>query len=192
MSYGGSDLFGFVTFNERLPPDVARPLFIQILHAVKHLHTRQIVHLDLKMENILIDNDMRIRLCDLGQARQLETPNQPQTGVTGTESYRAPEIQFAPCYIGEKADMYSLGVILFILLSGCPPYSRPNRDDRAFCAIWHGKVNEVVDSYMQTKNFLSPLASNLLSGLMCPPSRRLTVDEVLSHPWIADDKCTHT
>lgn len=186
MEYGGLDLYGFITHNDHLSELQSRPLFLQILKAVQLLHTKKIVHLDLKTENILINSNLKILLCDLGQAREIKTPKELHSGITGTESYRAPEIIQASRYEGELADMYSLGVILFIMLLGCPPYRRPYKSDKAFNCIYHARgVAKVANCYARgTTISLSPPVLDLLGGLLCPPHLRLTMAEVMRHPWI--------
>lgn len=185
MTYGGSDLFGYVSAKQRLTENAARPLFTQILKALHHLHSNLICHLDLKMENILIDENLHIRLCDLGQAREIKQPRELLTGTVGTLSYRAPEIWQADAYEGELADMYSLGVILFIMLMGCPPYSDPSSRDLAFKCMYNNArgLERVVNAY-SSPGFLSTAALDLLAGLICAPHRRLSLREVFQHPWI--------
>jgi len=185
MSYGGKDLFGFVSHHELLEPSMARSLFGQILDSVSALHSALVVHLDLKMENLLIDDDHTIRICDLGQARVLPHAFAPQAGVVGTPAYRAPEI-ITGMFDGAQADMYSLGVILFIMLCGCPPFELPSRTDRAFWAIWNGGrsgLERVVNAYKGV-NFLSSEALDLISSLLCPAENRLSMDQVMAHPWM--------
>lgn len=185
MTYGGSDLFGYVSSKQRLSERTTRPLFMQILNAVHHLHSNLICHLDLKMENILIDEHMKIRLCDLGQAREIKQPRELLQGIVGTLCYRAPEVMQADSYEGELADMYSLGVILFIMLLGCPPYSYPGPNDLAFKCMYNNArgLQRVVNAY-SSPGFLSSSALDLLSGLICAPHRRLSLEQVFRHPWI--------
>lgn len=184
MSYEGSDLYGFISHHDHLSEAAARPIFRQILRSVHYLHTRQIVHLDLKTENILINRNLKVTLCDLGQARELKCANELQEGIVGTEYSRAPEIKQATRYNGELADMYSLGVVLFVMLLGCPPYV--NQNTPAFKAIYaRRRVDQVVASYRRDTNIvpLSPACLDLLANLMCPPHARMSMDSVLRHPW---------
>lgn len=108
-------------------------LFKQILAAVQALHNAGHSHLDLKLENILVSRDNQLRLCDLGFAQ----PTYKSVGrVYGTEGYMAPEIidtdRTCNNYDGEKADIFSLGVILYIMCFGRPPFARAHTSDRFF------------------------------------------------------------
>lgn len=185
MSYEGSDLYGFITHNDHLSEAAARPIFLQILRSVHYLHTRNIVHLDLKPENILINNrNLKITLCDLGQARELKCDHELQEGIVGTMYSRAPEIKQAKRYNGALADMYSLGVTLFVMLLGCHPYVDQNA--AAFKAIYSDRhVDRVVAAYSKNTNIvpLSTTCLDLLTKLICPPHARLSMDVALRHPW---------
>lgn len=184
MSYEGSDLYGFITHNDHLSEAAARPIFLQILRSVHYLHTHNIVHLDLKTENILINRNLKVTLCDLGQARELKSAHDLQEGIVGTAYSRAPEITQATRYNGGLADVYSLGVILFVMLLGCPPYI--NQNAAAFKAIYmHRQVDRVVASYSKNTNIapLSTTCLDLLAKLMCPPHARMSMDSALRHPW---------
>lgn len=87
-------------------------------------------HLDIKLENVLISQDNSLRLCDFGFAKQL---NRPQTGTLGTQGYMAPEIasDWAE-YDGTKADVFSLGVLLYTMAFGNPPFAHTKVDECRF------------------------------------------------------------
>ena len=99
-----------------------------MVQAVKALHTEtEHSHLDLKVDNLLIGNDYRVKLCDLGLATPI---NEPILKKLGTDDYMAPEVfnvrETQVPYEGLKADIFSLGVILYILNFGIPPWKKPN------------------------------------------------------------------
>ena len=113
--------------------NLAATLFKQLCCAVEALHTAGYSHLDLKLENILVGRDNQIRLCDFGFAQPTW---KPVTKVYGTEGYMAPEIidsdRTTNNYDGVKADIFSLGVILYILCFGRPPFARAHSSDRFY------------------------------------------------------------
>ena len=119
--------------------DLVKFLFSQVLNGVNHLHLIGYSHLDLKLENILVGNDYKLKLCDLGFA--CKTSKQVKE-KRGTESFMAPEIltkDSFSTYEGRQADIFSLGVILFILFFGQPPFHRADvRIDR-FYGLCHKK-----------------------------------------------------
>jgi serine/threonine protein kinase len=130
------DLFDLVRRNGALPEKVAKHLFLEILEGVHHLHSNsQIAHLDLKLENVLIGNSFEAKICDFGFYQELKNKVK---SFCGTHGYRAPEtyIESIKEYEGDKADIFSLGVILFILLFGVPPFCSATKEDslyRYFC-----------------------------------------------------------
>lgn len=182
----GGELFDRIVakemYNEREARDVVRTL----LDVLGYLHfERCIVHRDIKPENILCvseTDDTRIKLCDFGFAARLDTsePHKCLTKLCGTPQYVAPEILRRKPY-GAAIDMWSCGVVTYILLSGYAPFSeRPNLNfnicsgNYSFCPDTWGHVSD------QGKDFISQL-------LTLDPAERLTADEALIHPWIAED-----
>ena len=130
------DLFELVRKNGALPERLAKNLFLEILEGVEYLHSNsQIAHLDLKLENILIGDSFEAKICDFGFYQELKYRVQTSRGTHG---YRAPEtyVESNEGYEGDKADIFSLGVILFILTFGVPPFCEATKDDtlyRYFC-----------------------------------------------------------
>ena len=94
----------------------------EILLAINHCHSEKICHRDLKPENILLDSDNRIKIIDFGTAESFEKENELQ-GLIGTAYYIAPEVLKDKGHYDEKCDVWSLGVILYMLLTGLPPFN---------------------------------------------------------------------
>ncbi|KRW98506.1 Protein kinase-like domain [Pseudocohnilembus persalinus] len=113
--------------NQVLSEKEAISLFHQILNGYKALHEQNIIHRDLKLENILRHND-QIKLCDLGFAKQLNSPQETTKTILGTSVTMAPEILLGKKY-GIEADIYSLGVILYCMVLGRYPYKANNDED---------------------------------------------------------------
>ena len=117
--------------------DGGRFLMQQLVEAIKYIHKQEkIIHRDLKLENILVDQDLNIQLCDFGFAawRNLSTLR----GRKGTKTYMAPEIKLDKIYDGRKIDIFSLGVIMFILVIGSFPFYESKLDDSHYELLLSG------------------------------------------------------
>lgn len=110
-------LFDYLVINRFLCADKAIEFFRQIIYAIEYLHLHGICHRDLKPENILLDNAMRIKIADFGFARWVSS--ELLTDPCGSIHYAAPEVISAKPYDGKAADVWSIGIILFALLSVC-------------------------------------------------------------------------
>ena len=95
-----------------------------------HIHAQGIVHRDIKLENILIDKDLTIKIADFGLATSGDTDR--LTEFVGSKGYMAPEITEKREYNGAEADIFSLGVVLFILVIGLAPFKKTTLDDKNF------------------------------------------------------------
>lgn len=154
-----------------LPEAIALRFLLQVARAVSYLHALGIAHRDIKPENVLLDEDMNAKLCDFGWATALHT--QAQTIMCGTFEYMAPEV----CYGDQqtlKMDVWSLGVLLFELLHGWPPFKANSIEElrQKF------EVSGVEITAAMTPTTRSLLASMLKSK----PGNRPRVDEVVTHP----------
>jgi serine/threonine protein kinase len=112
----------------KLSPEVALPMVAPICDALQYAHQRGIVHRDIKPENILLDRDQKIKIADFGIARIVGgTPSEPLTAenqVIGTPNYMAPEQVEQPSKVDHRADIYSLGVVIYEMLTGELPLGR--------------------------------------------------------------------
>ncbi|XP_045034081.1 myosin light chain kinase, smooth muscle isoform X2 [Daphnia magna] len=156
----------------------------QICEGVGYMHSKSIVHLDLKPENILCQspNSHRIKLIDFGLARQLD-PDQPVRVLFGTPEFIAPEIvSYEP--IGCATDMWSLGVVCYVLLSGLSPFMGDNDAD-TFANITSSDYDFDDDAFAaiscDAKDFISSL-------LVKRPELRLSAEACLQHQWLAQAK----
>jgi SNF-related kinase len=126
MPYG--DLFGLVSqrhFSEKL----ARTIFKQILSAIKYLHDQGLAHLDLKLENILVDPKEGVKLIDFDACEPIKKGNKLST-IKGSPGYRAPEFLKGTLEDFTAGDIYSLGIVLFTLVVGNPPYNEVEKNGR--------------------------------------------------------------
>ncbi len=162
----------------------ARIIFKQLLEAVKYMHDKQIVHRDLKLENMLLakPNDINtIKIADFGLAKKYG--HAALSTICGTPQYVAPEVikgGSTPYTYGKECDLWSCGVILFILLGGYPPFYDES-EPRLFRKIREGKP----DFDDPVWNEVSDEAKDLLDKLLnVDPKKRLTVEKIINHPWM--------
>ncbi|KAM0921236.1 hypothetical protein ACQ4PT_007115 [Festuca glaucescens] len=172
----GGELFGRVA-RGRLKEDAARKYFQQLIGAVDFCHSRGVYHRDLKPENLLVDEHGNLKVSDFGLSALKEC--QKQDGLLhttcGTPAYVAPEIINKKGYDREKADIWSCGVILFVLLAGYLPFQDSNLMEM-YRKISRGDVR-----YPQ---WFTSDARKLLPRLLDPnPNTRITMDKLIEHPW---------
>ncbi|XP_008567090.1 PREDICTED: death-associated protein kinase 2 [Galeopterus variegatus] len=178
----GGELFDFLAQKESLSEEEATSFIKQILDGVNYLHTKKIAHFDLKPENImLLDKNIpipHIKLIDFGLAHEIEDGVEFKN-IFGTPEFVAPEIvNYEP--LGLEADMWSIGVITYILLSGASPFLGDTKQETL--------TNITAVSYDFDEEFFSQtseLAKDFIRKLLVKETRkRLTIQEALRHPWI--------
>ncbi|XP_017266326.1 death-associated protein kinase 3 [Kryptolebias marmoratus] len=178
----GGELFDFLAEKESLTEEEATQFLKQILDGVHYLHSKRIAHFDLKPENImLLDKNVpnpRIKLIDFGIAHQIKAGNEFKN-IFGTPEFVAPEIvNYEP--LGLEADMWSIGVITYILLSGASPFLGETKQETLTNI---SAVNYDFDEEYFSNT--SELAKDFIRRLLVKdPKKRMTIDESLQHPWI--------
>lgn len=172
----GGELFARVA-RGRLKEDAARRYFHQLVGAVDFCHSRGVYHRDLKPENLLVDEHGNLKVSDFGLSALREC--QKQDGLLhttcGTPAYVAPEIINKKGYDGAKADIWSCGVILFVLLAGYLPFHDANLVEM------YRKISRADVKYPQ---WFSPELRRLMPKLLEPnPNNRITIEKLVDHPW---------
>ncbi|KAM9790140.1 PAS domain-containing serine/threonine-protein kinase [Syngnathus typhle] len=166
----GLDLFEFIDMQPRLDEPLASYIFRQLVAAVFYLRTKNILHRDIKDENIVIDKCFHIRLIDFGSAAMMAPGNLFYT-FCGTLEYCSPEVLRGNPYKGPELEMWSLGVLLYTLLFSENP----------FCG-----VAEILDAKLKPPFALSSELNSVLHGLLNPePTQRMTLDQLLLHSWVS-------
>nr|XP_020644115.1 serine/threonine-protein kinase D1 isoform X3 [Pogona vitticeps] len=165
----------------RLPERITKFLITQILVALRHLHFKNIVHCDLKPENVLLasaDPFPQVKLCDFGFARIIGEKSFRRS-VVGTPAYLAPEVLRNKGY-NRSLDMWSVGVIIYVSLSGTFPF---NEDEDIHDQIQNAAFMYPPNPWKEISHEAIDLINNLLQVKM---RKRYSVDKTLSHPWLQD------
>jgi len=181
------EFFDFVCQRGHLDEATARHYFRQMIAALKHLHDHGVCHLDFSLENLLMDSNYDVKLCDFGVARQVPSDGSKFAGITrekpGKLRYMAPEVLGGQPFDGKAADMFSLGVTLYSMLTGNAPFEAAHAKDKRYQYVSSGRLRQMLD-ILQLRGRVSDDALSLLEGLLCFEGKRLTVDQVLAHPWV--------
>ena len=172
------ELFEYVCNEGYLSENKARELFQQIIYALEYIHSFGVSHRDLKLENILLDDKLNIKLGDFGLCNKMRDGRALFTSC-GTPNYAAPEVMLGKSYDGKQIDIWSCGVILYAMLHGELPFDNENISELSQ-TILNGKY--------KMKKTVSEEAKDLINRMLQPnPLIRITISEILAHPWFSID-----
>ncbi|XP_017282921.1 MAP/microtubule affinity-regulating kinase 3 isoform X2 [Kryptolebias marmoratus] len=176
MEYAsGGEVFDYLVAHGRMKEKEARAKFRQIVSAVQYCHQKHIVHRDLKAENLLLDADMNIKIADFGFSNEFTVGGKLDT-FCGSPPYAAPELFQGKKYDGPEVDVWSLGVILYTLVSGSLPFDGQNLKELRE-RVLRGKYR--IPFYMSTD------CENLLKRfLVLNPGKRGTLEQIMRDRWI--------
>ncbi|XP_021058384.1 MAP/microtubule affinity-regulating kinase 3 isoform X9 [Mus pahari] len=176
MEYAsGGEVFDYLVAHGRMKEKEARAKFRQIVSAVQYCHQKRIVHRDLKAENLLLDADMNIKIADFGFSNEFTVGSKLDT-FCGSPPYAAPELFQGKKYDGPEVDVWSLGVILYTLVSGSLPFDGQNLKELRE-RVLRGKYR--IPFYMSTD------CENLLKRfLVLNPVKRGTLEQIMKDRWI--------
>uniref|UniRef100_A0A665X9H2 MAP/microtubule affinity-regulating kinase 3 n=1 Tax=Echeneis naucrates TaxID=173247 RepID=A0A665X9H2_ECHNA len=177
MEYAsGGEVFDYLVAHGRMKEKEARTKFRQIVSAVQYCHQKHIVHRDLKAENLLLDADMNIKIADFGFSNEFTVGGKLDT-FCGSPPYAAPELFQGKKYDGPEVDVWSLGVILYTLVSGSLPFDGQNLKELRE-RVLRGKYR--IPFYMSTD------CENLLKRfLVLNPGKRGTLEQIMKDRWIS-------
>ena len=171
------DLLSYIKKRGKLTEQVAKFIFKQIILTLQYIHNHNIVHRDIKLDNILIDLDNNIKICDFGVSKIIKN-NDVMVEQCGTPAYIAPEILLNRGYEGFGVDIWSAGVVLYAMLSGTVPFKGNNIKDL------HDLI--IKGEYTPVKE-ISKEATHLLKCILeVDPKKRITTKDILVHPWLID------
>ncbi|XP_073249315.1 MAP/microtubule affinity-regulating kinase 3-like isoform X7 [Porites lutea] len=176
MEYAsGGEVFDYLVAHGRMKEKEARAKFRQIVSAVQYCHQKHVIHRDLKAENLLLDGDMNIKIADFGFSNEF-TPGNKLDTFCGSPPYAAPELFQGKKYDGPEVDVWSLGVILYTLVSGSLPFDGQNLKELRE-RVLRGKYR--IPFYMSTD------CENLLKRfLVLNPTKRSRLEQIMSDKWM--------
>ncbi|XP_016399000.1 serine/threonine-protein kinase MARK1 [Sinocyclocheilus rhinocerous] len=176
MEYAsGGEVFDYLVAHGRMKEKEARAKFRQIVSAVQYCHQKRIVHRDLKAENLLLDADMNIKIADFGFSNEFTIGSKLDT-FCGSPPYAAPELFQGKKYDGPEVDVWSLGVILYTLVSGSLPFDGQNLKELRE-RVLRGKYR--IPFYMSTD------CENLLKKLLVlNPGKRGSLEQIMKDRWM--------
>ncbi|CAM2701408.1 unnamed protein product [Rotaria socialis] len=176
MEYAsGGEVFDYLVAHGRMKEKEARAKFRQIVSAVQYLHQKHIVHRDLKAENLLLDSELNIKIADFGFSNEF-TPGNKLDTFCGSPPYAAPELFQGKKYDGPEVDVWSLGVILYTLVSGSLPFDGQNLKELRE-RVLRGKYR--IPFYMSTD-----CESLLKRFLVLNPTRRAALESIMKDKWM--------
>lgn len=187
------ELFEYVADSGRFSEKLARSYFKVLIETLEYCHNQGICHRDLKPENLLFDADFNLKVADFGFSTLLagKDGSGQLTTILGTESYMAPEINMRQPYSGPSVDLFASAIILFILISGTPPFAKadPKADPhyKLLCVNRHEtfwKAHERNKPKENGANFYSDSFKDLINSMLSlNPSDRPTINGIKNHEW---------
>jgi serine/threonine protein kinase len=181
----GGELFDYLMHTGPFDDVLARTYFRSMIAALELCHSQGIFHRDIKPENLLVSSDYTLKLADFGLASVNTDVNTLCSTECGTRSYMSPEVMKRVPYDGSKADIWSAGVVLFILISGFPPFQVAGGNDWWYRACAAGRHDKFWMAHLRTCPKFPPQAQELLNGIFTvDPSKRVSIDEIWEYPWM--------
>ncbi|KAM3392146.1 hypothetical protein ACQJBY_013339 [Aegilops geniculata] len=169
----GGELFSLVDSDGRMTEDLARHYFRQLVSAVRYCHSRGVYHRDIKPENLLLDGDGDLKVADFGLGAVAD--ESLHHTLCGTPAYVAPEILSKQGYHPAKVDIWSCGVVLFVLAAGYLPFN-----DASLINMYR----KIYAGRFRCPNWFSPALRHLLRRILDPnPATRIDTDGIMEHPW---------
>ncbi|EWC48843.1 hypothetical protein DRE_00148 [Drechslerella stenobrocha 248] len=178
IEYAGGELFDYIVRTGRMDEATSRRFFQQIICAVEYCHIHKIVHRDLKPENLLLDDNLNVKIADFGLSNIMTDGNFLKTSC-GSPNYAAPEVISGKLYAGPEVDVWSCGVILYVMLCGRLPF-----DDDYIPTLF----KKIAQGTYHIPTYLSRESVALLKKmLVVNPVNRITVAEIRQDPWFLKD-----
>ncbi|CAM9176832.1 unnamed protein product [Laminaria digitata] len=175
--YAQGELFEILQDDHTLPEAQVQKIAKQLVQALHYLHSNRVIHRDMKPQNILVGAHGRVKLCDFGFARAMSSNTVVLTSIKGTPLYMAPELVKEQPY-DLTVDLWSLGVILYELLVGQPPF---------YTNSIYSLINHIVKDPVEYPADISPDLRSFLQGLLRKdPRQRLSWPELLRHPFVRE------
>ncbi|KAJ3235906.1 hypothetical protein HDU81_011364 [Chytriomyces hyalinus] len=180
----GGELFEHILTSRCLTEEESRKMFAQVICAVGFIHSIGIVHRDLKLENILLDEERNVLVTDFGFANKSLGEEGLLRTSCGSPCYAAPELVTSDLgYVGEAADIWSCGVILFSMIAGYLPYDDdPDNPDGDNINLLY---NYIMETKLEFPEYVPPDCQDLISRILVPnPQHRADINEIMNHVWL--------
>ncbi|CAM0907665.1 unnamed protein product [Alopecurus aequalis] len=172
----GGELFSRLDASGRMTEDLARHYFRQLVSAVRYCHSRGVYHRDIKPENLLLDGAGDLKVADFGLGAVADDGSLRHT-MCGTPAYVSPEILAKQGYEPAKVDVWSCGVVLFVLAAGYLPFN-----DASLINMYR----KIYAGRFRCPNWFSPALRHLLRCILDPnPATRIDIDGIMDHPWFS-------
>lgn len=169
------EIFDYLVSNGRMKEEEAARIFAQIVSAIDFCHCKGVVHRDLKLENVLLDSNMNVKLADFGFSNTF-TPGTPLKTWCGSPPYAAPELFLGVEYDGPRADIWSLGVVLYALVCGALPFDG---------LTLHDLRSLVMGGKFRIPFFMSQECEHLIRHmLVVEPEKRYSLKQISRHKWL--------
>lgn len=150
-------------------------IFRQLISGIRYLHYANIVHGDIKPQNLLLGEDGIVKIADFGISQMLSGSGEKLEDAAGTPAFMAPELIESKSFSGQKADIWAIGATMFMLRFGNPPFVA-----KSIINLY----NKICNDPLVFPSQINPTFKNLLEGLLDKdPEKRLTLDQIVAHPW---------
>lgn len=186
----------------------ARKYFTQLVEGLKFLHVHHVAHLDIKLENLVLDRHMDLKIIDFGMSLRVPDAEHDEkaggplyTKRVGTPQWMPPEVfdheECARGYNPYRSDIWSCGVVLFTLLFGFPLFELPCGNDLCFRHVQSGRIRLLLKKW-KLLDTVSPAAIDLLESLLVPSHQRPSLDQILQSEFVTqrldtdNNNATHT
>lgn len=177
----GGEIFDYLVAHGKMKEDVAKKHFIQIVAAVDHCHKLKIIHRDLKAENILLDDKMNVKVADFGFSTQFRDDSKLNTWC-GSPPYACPELYIGQEYVGPEVDIWSLGVILFVLVCGSLPFDGSSLP-KLRAKILSGKFKVPYHMSRECESLIRKM-------IVVEPTQRISLSALKEDPWLNEGRDT--
>jgi len=189
----GGDLFECIKVLESFREDIARTYFHELIETIEFLQEKGIIHRDIKPDNLLLGGDFSLKIADFSFATYALTENDTplQRELFGTVNYMAPELLAGNNYIGQCVDLFSCGVILFLMVVGQPPFDKASETDVRYRLIMKQQFPTFWKQVERGgKSFSNDFKSLINAMLTYEPAERLTIAEIKTQAWYLGKTCS--
>lgn len=179
------ELFDYILHTDVFSEILARTYAYQLTSAISYCHEHGVIHRDIKPENLLLDSNFQLKVADFGLSSDKTKFQEYLSTECGTKAYMAPEVLSKSRYIGEKSDCWSIGVVLFIMLSGNPPFQIADTNDWWFKQLATNRPERFWKAHLSYYPSFPRQAMTVIGRMFQPnPKYRTTVTEIKQDMWM--------